>query len=82
MVEKLGFGNSVATETACGSWSSCVEAELRWPAVDAAAYLACADRVEAEVLAVAPSGDGPGPVVVGVGPAVFAAAAAAAVGAN
>lgn len=82
MVVKLGFGNSVATGTACGSWSSCVEAELRWPAVDEAAYLACAERVEAEVLAEVPSGDGQRLAVVAVGPAVFAVAAAAAVGAN
>lgn len=44
--------------------------------------MACAERVEAEVLAEVPSGDAPGLAVAAVGPAVFAVAAAAAVGAN
>lgn len=72
----------MATGTACGSWSSCVEAELRWSTVDGVAYLACAERVEAKVLAEDPSGDGLVWAVVGAGPVEFAAAAAAAVGAN
>lgn len=82
MVVKLGSGNSVATGTACGSWSSCVEAELRWPAVDEAAYLACAERVVVEVPAAVPSGDVQRRAVVAVGPMVSAVAVVAVVGAN